>query len=186
MPFALCRAFFLHEGITPRYTFRALLGCDEEVGMSGCPSLPRDPRRPAFLFTPDAPFRCAMRRRAVSVVVLRAPPLQTARFASGAAQRSRTPFRASQSWNSPSMRVSCLLPMHMPTGCALKRSVPVWRASSHGASAGTPRCQRHHQCRRAHRRLSAEIHDLLAPAEQAYVELLDVLTEDPTARRRAW
>ena len=27
-------AFFLHEGITPRYSFRALLGCDEEAGMS--------------------------------------------------------------------------------------------------------------------------------------------------------
>ncbi len=27
-------AFFLREGITPRYTFRALLGCDEEMGMT--------------------------------------------------------------------------------------------------------------------------------------------------------
>lgn len=49
-------AFMLKHGIKPRYTFRALLGCDEEVGMSDVHHyLDRYPM-PAFLFTPDAEF----------------------------------------------------------------------------------------------------------------------------------
>ena len=49
-------AFFLHEGITPRYTFRALLGCDEEVGMTDVHHYLEGHEPPAFLFTPDASF----------------------------------------------------------------------------------------------------------------------------------
>ena len=49
-------AYLLRCGVTPRYTFRALLGCDEEVGMSDVHHyLDRHPQ-PAFLFTPDAEF----------------------------------------------------------------------------------------------------------------------------------
>ena len=48
-------AYLLKHGITPRYTFRALLGCDEEVA---CPTSPLsgEPREPRLLFTPDAEF----------------------------------------------------------------------------------------------------------------------------------
>lgn len=49
-------AFFLHEGVTPRYTFRALLGCDEEVGMTDVHHYLEHHDDPAFLFTPDASF----------------------------------------------------------------------------------------------------------------------------------
>lgn len=49
-------AFFPHEGITPRYTFRALLGCDEEVGMTDVHHYLAGHAAPAFLFTPDASF----------------------------------------------------------------------------------------------------------------------------------
>lgn len=49
-------AFFRHEGITPRYTFRALLGCDEEVGMTDVHHYLATHDDPAFLFTPDAEF----------------------------------------------------------------------------------------------------------------------------------
>lgn len=49
-------AFFLHEGMVPRYTFRALLGCDEEVGMSDVKHYLAGHDNPAFLFTPDASF----------------------------------------------------------------------------------------------------------------------------------
>lgn len=49
-------AFFRHEGIVPRYTFRALLGCDEEVGMSDVHHYLETHDDPAFLFTPDAEF----------------------------------------------------------------------------------------------------------------------------------
>ena len=49
-------AFFLHEGITPRYSFRALLGCDEEAGMSDVKHYLAGHESPAFLFTPDASF----------------------------------------------------------------------------------------------------------------------------------
>lgn len=49
-------AFFLREGITPRYTFRALLGCDEEVGMTDVKHYLASHDDPLFLFTPDAEF----------------------------------------------------------------------------------------------------------------------------------
>ncbi len=49
-------AFLMHEGIVPRYTFRALLGCDEEVGMSDVHHYLEHHEQPAFLFTPDAEF----------------------------------------------------------------------------------------------------------------------------------
>ncbi len=49
-------AFFAHEGITPRYTFRALLGSDEEAGMSDVHRYLEHHDDPAFLFTPDASF----------------------------------------------------------------------------------------------------------------------------------
>ena len=49
-------AFLMHEGITPRYTFRALLGCDEEVGMTDVHHYLAGHDHPAFLFTPDAEF----------------------------------------------------------------------------------------------------------------------------------
>lgn len=49
-------AFFKHAGITPRYTFRALLGCDEEVGMTDVRHYLAGHDSPAFLFTPDAEF----------------------------------------------------------------------------------------------------------------------------------
>ncbi len=49
-------AFLLREGIRPRYTFRALLGCDEEVGMTDVHHYLAGHEDPAFLFTPDAEF----------------------------------------------------------------------------------------------------------------------------------
>lgn len=49
-------AFLLREGVTPRYTFRALLGCDEETGMKDVPHYLSTHEDPAFLFTPDAEF----------------------------------------------------------------------------------------------------------------------------------
>ena len=53
---ALCWHSFLHEGIAPRYSFRALLGCDEEAGMSDVKHYLAGHESPAFLFTPDASF----------------------------------------------------------------------------------------------------------------------------------
>ena len=49
-------AYFLKHGITPRHAFRALLGCDEEVGMSDVHHYLEGHDDPAFLFTPDASF----------------------------------------------------------------------------------------------------------------------------------
>ncbi len=49
-------AYLLKHGITPRYTFRALLGCDEEVGMSDVHHYLENYPNPDFLFTPDAEF----------------------------------------------------------------------------------------------------------------------------------
>ena len=49
-------AYFLKRGITPRHSFRALLGCDEEVGMTDVHHYLAGHAAPAFLFTPDASF----------------------------------------------------------------------------------------------------------------------------------
>lgn len=49
-------AYLLREGITPRYTFRAMLGCDEEAGMTDVHHYLETHDDPAFLFTPDAEF----------------------------------------------------------------------------------------------------------------------------------
>ena len=49
-------AFLIREGIRPRYTFRALLGCDEEVGMTDVHHYLERHDDPLFLFTPDAEF----------------------------------------------------------------------------------------------------------------------------------
>lgn len=49
-------AFLKRMGSTPRYTFRALLGCDEEVGMTDVHHYLDGHDDPAFLFTPDAEF----------------------------------------------------------------------------------------------------------------------------------
>lgn len=49
-------AYLLRRGIKPRYAFRALLGCDEEVGMSDVHHYLDGHEQPAFLFTPDAEF----------------------------------------------------------------------------------------------------------------------------------
>ncbi|MDY2777121.1 MAG: Sapep family Mn(2+)-dependent dipeptidase [Collinsella sp.] len=49
-------AFLLHEGIVPRHGFRALLGCDEEVGMTDVHHYLEGHEEPLFLFTPDAEF----------------------------------------------------------------------------------------------------------------------------------
>ena len=49
-------AYFLKHGITPRYSFRALLGCDEEASMIDVHHYLAGHDDPAFLFTPDAEF----------------------------------------------------------------------------------------------------------------------------------
>ena len=49
-------AYFLKHGITPRHSFRALIGCDEEVGMTDVHHYLENHADPAFLFTPDAEF----------------------------------------------------------------------------------------------------------------------------------
>ncbi len=49
-------AYLLRAGITPRYTFRALIGCDEEAGMTDVHHYLEGHEQPLFLFTPDAEF----------------------------------------------------------------------------------------------------------------------------------
>ncbi|MBY4798382.1 Sapep family Mn(2+)-dependent dipeptidase [Collinsella sp. AGMB00827] len=49
-------AYFLRRNIVPNYSFRALLGCDEEVGMTDVQHYLKNHPEPAFLFTPDAEF----------------------------------------------------------------------------------------------------------------------------------
>ena len=49
-------AYLKHAGIAPRHTFRALLGCDEEVGMTDVHHYLDGHDDPDFLFTPDAEF----------------------------------------------------------------------------------------------------------------------------------
>lgn len=49
-------AYFLKNGIKPRHNFRALLGCDEEIGMLDLEHYLANHEEPDFLFTPDAEY----------------------------------------------------------------------------------------------------------------------------------
>lgn len=49
-------AYLLSRGIKPRYGFRALIGCDEEAGMTDVRHYLESHGQPLFLFTPDAEF----------------------------------------------------------------------------------------------------------------------------------
>lgn len=49
-------AYLLHQGVKPRFSFRALLGSDEEQGMTDVHHYLEGHAQPAFLFTPDAEF----------------------------------------------------------------------------------------------------------------------------------
>ena len=69
-------AFLLHEGIRPRYTFRALLGCDEEVGMSDVHHYLESHEDPAFLFTPDASFPLCNAEKGCYGVTLVSGPIE--------------------------------------------------------------------------------------------------------------
>ena len=90
-------AFFLHEGITPRYTFRALLGCDEEVGMSDVHHYLETHDDPAFLFTPDASFPVCNAEKGCFGGRFASAPLAdgTIRFWSGAEVSNAIPGRQS-------------------------------------------------------------------------------------------
>lgn len=67
-------AFFKHEGITPRYRLRAMLGSDEEVGMRDVHHYLEGHEAPAFLFTPDASFPvCNAEKGLLSERLLSAP-----------------------------------------------------------------------------------------------------------------
>lgn len=75
-------AFLKREGMTPRYTFRALLGCDEEVGMSDVHHYLAAHGDPAFLFTPDAEFPVCNAEKGQLGAVFTSAPIEGGRILS--------------------------------------------------------------------------------------------------------
>ena len=75
-------AYLLHQGVTPRYTFRALLGSDEEVGMTDVHHYLETHDDPLFLFTPDADFPVCNAEKGFFGGVVRSAPIHDGRIIS--------------------------------------------------------------------------------------------------------
>lgn len=69
-------AYLLRRGIAPRYTFRALLGCDEEAGMADVHHYLAGHADPAFLFTPDAEFPVCNAEKGCYGATFRSAPVE--------------------------------------------------------------------------------------------------------------
>ena len=59
--------FLKEEGVSLRYPIRAMVGDNEETHMNDVEYYLKNYPAPVFCFTPDAEFRCATARRAISV-----------------------------------------------------------------------------------------------------------------------
>ena len=75
-------AYLLRQGVTPRYTFRALLGSDEEVGMTDVHHYLETHEDPLFLFTPDADFPVCNAEKGCYGGVVRSAPIHDGRIIS--------------------------------------------------------------------------------------------------------
>ena len=75
-------AYLLRQGITPRYTFRALLGSDEEVGMTDVQHYLKTHEDPLFLFTPDADFPVCNAEKGFHGGVVKSAPIHDGRIIS--------------------------------------------------------------------------------------------------------
>ena len=75
-------AFLLKEGITPRYSFRALLGSDEETGMTDVPHYLSGHKAPDFLFTPDAEFPVCNAEKGQFAATFKSAPVEGGRIVS--------------------------------------------------------------------------------------------------------
>ena len=75
-------AYLLRQGITPRYTFRALLGSDEEVGMTDVHHYLETHEDPLFLFTPDADFPVCNAEKGFYGGVVKSAPIHDGRIIS--------------------------------------------------------------------------------------------------------
>ncbi|WP_308623495.1 Sapep family Mn(2+)-dependent dipeptidase [uncultured Enorma sp.] len=172
-------AFFLHEGITPRYTFRALLGCDEEVGMSDVHHYLERHDDPAFLFTPDASFPVCNAEKGCFGGRFASAPV------AGGAIRSWSGAEVSNAIPGESVVELAVDASELPAPAAhadrlrIEAVCPgVARVVARGIGGHASMPEGTINAVALIVDYLAEIHDLLAPAEQAYVELLDVLTED--------
>ena len=131
-------AYLLKHGIVPRYTFRALLGCDEEVGMSDVHHYLENHADPDFLFTPDAEFPvCNAEKGQFGATRSTAGAL-----CPGAVPRRATPFRRSLSASSRLPPMSCLPRSRTLIAWRLQRSITGMRRFSLTALVAMPRCPR--------------------------------------------
>lgn len=136
-------AYLLKHGITPRYTFRALLGCDEEVGMSDVHHYLENHADPDFLFY----ARCRVsglqcREGPVWGDVVSPKDRRRAPSCRGAAPRRAMPFRRSPSASSRLPPMSCRRPLRTPTAWRSRRLITGMRRFSPTVLAATLRCLR--------------------------------------------
>ncbi len=75
-------AFLMRSGEVPRHPFRALIGCDEEVGMTDVHHYLASHEPPAFLFTPDATFPVCNAEKGCYGVTIRSGRIAGARICS--------------------------------------------------------------------------------------------------------
>lgn len=135
-------AYLLKHGITPRYTFRALLGCDEEVGMSDVHHYLENHADPDFLFTPDAEFPVCNAEKGQFGATFVSSKIDGGRIVSWAVPRRATLFRRSLSASLRLPPMSCRRPLRTPTAWRSRRSRTAMPRFSRTVSVAMLRCPR--------------------------------------------
>lgn len=176
-------AYLLRRGITPRHTFRALLGSDEEVGMTDVRHYLAGHPQPAFLFTPDAEFPVCNAEKGNFGATFTSAPIEDGRI------RSWSGAEAANAIPSLSVAELAIDAARLPAPRAQAGRVSIEPAGEGGARI-TARGIGGHASLPAGtlnaiglivgylREAMASIPDLLAPAERAFVDLLAILCAD--------
>lgn len=152
---ALRRRYLLKHGITPRYTFRALLGCDEEVGMSDVHHYLENHANPDFLFTPDAEFPVCNAEKGQFGATFVSSKIDGGRVVSwsGAEASNAIPSQSICELAIAADELPALL--RMPAAWRSRRSITGMRRFLPTALAVMPRCPRERSMPSPHRGVSA-------------------------------
>mgnify|MGYP002225356821 CR=1 FL=1 len=148
-------AYLLRHGIVPRYTFRALLGCDEEVGMSDVHHYLENHADPDFLFTPDAEFPVCNAEKGQFGATFVSPKIDGGRIVSWSGAEASNAIPSQSICNSRLPPMSCRHRSRTPTAWRSRRSITGMRRFLPAVLAVTLDARGNDQCRRPYRGVSA-------------------------------
>lgn len=135
-------AYLLKHGITPRYTFRALLGCDEEVGMSDVHHYLENHADPDFLFTPDAEFPVCNAEKGQFGATFVSPKIDGGRIVSWSGSEASNAIPSQSICELAIAADELPAPLRTPTAWRSRRLITGMRRFSPTVLAATLRCLR--------------------------------------------